>query len=208
MKYFSDPLSIQKRSFEIIDSEVPEPKPFYGRQWEIVRRMIHTSADFDLLSTVRFHNNAIESGLNAIKKGTYIFTDTKMLISGISKSKLKKYGCKLRCFINKKQVIDLANKNRVTRAWAAVDFAIPYINGSIYAIGNSPTALIRLMELIEKDICLPALIIGMPVGFVNAKESKDILMDQDRVPYITIFGRKGGSALAVAVINQLLEFLQ
>ena len=207
-RFVSIPELIQRRSFEIIDAEVPEPRPFSGRKWQIVRRMIHTSGDFDLLSKVRFHEKAIDAGIEAIKRGSYVITDTKMLLSGINKQRLKRYGCKIRCFISKKQVKELAKREGITRAWASVDLALPYINGSIYAIGNSPTALIRLMDLIEKDICKPALIIGMPVGFVNAKEAKERLIGQKKVPYIAVSGRKGGSSLAAAVINQLLEFLE
>ena len=202
-----NPSEIQQRSFDIIDSEVSEPRPFYGKKWEIVRRMIHSSADFELLSKVCFHKDAVDSGLNAIKAGAYIITDTKMVLAGLNKKRLKRYGCKLRCFISREEVKKIAYEKGVTRAWASVDFAIPYIDASIYVIGNAPTALIRLLELIEDKRCSPSLIIGMPVGFFNVEEAKERLISQNSVPYITVMGRKGGSTLVVAVINQFLDFL-
>jgi len=200
-----NPSEIEKKSFAIIESEVPKPLPFQGNQWKIVRRMIHASADFDLLNLVRFHPDAIESGVNALRKGCFIITDTKMIVAGINKYKLKKLGCKIRCFISHNKVKKIASEKGLTRAWVAVDFAIPYINNSIYVVGNSPTALVRLLDLVSNNTVFPSLIIGMPVGFVNVIESKEKLIMQKKVPYITVKGRKGGSHLAVAVINQLLE---
>ncbi len=197
---------IEKRSFEIIEKEVSE-KPFQGKEWLILRRMIHASADFELLSLVRFHKDAVSSGIEALKRGCFIFTDTRMALSGIRKEKLKRLGCKIRCFLGKKEVKKMASEKGLPRSYVAVDFSVPYINGGIYVIGNSPTALIRVVELVEKGICLPSLIIGMPVGFVNVSQAKEMLVNQNKVPYITVIGRKGGTALAVAAINQLIEFV-
>lgn len=200
--YFS-PGNIEQRSFEIIDSEVPEPRPFSGHEWTIARRLIHTTADFDLLNHIMFHADAIEAGVNAIKSGCTIFTDTEMARSGIPVRRTTPFGCSTQCLLNRPDVVEQAQKTGSTRAQAAMDAAAPEIGGSIIAIGNAPTALIRLMQHLENGGTAPALIVGMPVGFVNAAESKEILLAQSSVPYITIRGRKGGSPLAAATVNAL-----
>ena len=200
---FFSPKNIEQRSFEIIDSEVPEPRPFEGAEWVVSRRLIHTTADFDLLNHIRFHPQAIEAGINAIKNGCTIFTDTEMVRSGIPVRRTAPFGCSTQCLLNKPEVIAKAKETDSTRAQAAMDAAAPEISGSIMAIGNAPTALIRLMQHIENGGLPPALIVGMPVGFVNASESKEILLAQSSVPYITIRGRKGGSPLAAATVNAL-----
>ena len=197
------PVEIETRSLAIIDSEVPEPRPFEGREWLVVRRMIHTSADFDLLSLVHFHPEAIDSGIRAMKRGCLVVTDTEMARVGITPSRMDQLGCRVVCYINTQEVRDRAIREKITRAQAAVDFARFRLDGGIYVVGNAPTALIRLLKWTGEKRCRPALIVGMPVGFVNATESKERLMIQDEVPYITVRGRKGGSALAASVINQL-----
>lgn len=200
---FFSPSNIEQRSFEIIDSEVPEPRPFIGDEWTIARRLIHTTADFDLLNHITFHPEAIPSGINAIKNGCTIFTDTEMARSGIPVRRTEPFGCTTQCLLNHPDVVQKALETGSTRAQAAMDAAAPEIAGSIIAIGNAPTALIRLMQHLENGGDAPALIIGMPVGFVNASESKEILLAQSTVPYITIRGRKGGSPLAAATVNAL-----
>ncbi len=199
-----NPNEIEKKSFSIIEAEVKRI-PFKEEEWKIVRRMIHASADLELLSLVHFHPDAVKKGISAIKRGCFIIVDTKMILAGVNKEKLRKTGCKLKCFISNPKVKEISKEKGITRAWVAMDFSIPYIKNSIVAIGNSPTALIRLLDIIEEKGILPSLIIGMPVGFVNVVEAKERLMAQEKVPYITIKGRKGGSHLAVSVINQLLE---
>ena len=200
-----DPDFIQKKSFSIIEKEVSRPKRFDDEEWRVVRRMIHASADFDLLDLVLFHKDAIKSGVKAIKNGCYIITDTKMALAGINKQKAKRLSVKLRCFINKKEVKEIAEKKNITRAMASADFSLPLMEKSIYVIGNAPTFLMRLLELIKQERTAPHLIVGMPVGFVNVVESKELLLSQNEVPYITVKGRKGGTTLAVAVINELFE---
>ena len=200
-----EPGEIEKRSFEIIDSEVPEPRPFVGPEWRVVRRMIHTTADFDLLSLVSFHSDAIESGINSLIKGRTIVTDTEMSRMGITSKRMDRLGCRVECYISASEVKEKASRNHITRASAAVDHVVKRLTGSIYVVGNAPTALLRLLELIKKSECKPSLIVGMPVGFVNAAESKELLINQDMIPFITIRGRKGGSALAASVINELAE---
>ena len=199
------PEEIERLSFSIIDREVPKPRPFEGDEWKVVRRMIHSTADFELLKLVRFHPEAIQKGLEAIKKGCLIVTDTEMARSGIGRGRLRRWGCKIECLIGDERVRKEAEVKGTSRASAAVDLVSERINGGIYVIGNAPTALMRLLDLIEGGMCVPALVVGIPVGFVNASESKERLIAQTKVPYITVKGRKGGSALAASVVNALAE---
>lgn len=200
-----EPGAIENKSFAIIDSEVPEPRPFSGNEWLVVRRMIHTSADFELLSLVAFHPDAIRAGIEALLKGCLIITDTEMARMGITSRRMELLGCSVKCYINEKQVIERARKEGITRASAAVDHALPKLNGGIFVVGNAPTALIALIDRLKEGTDKPALVLGMPVGFVNAAESKDLLIEQKDIPFITIRGRKGGSPLAATVVNQLAE---
>mgnify|MGYP000279968286 CR=1 FL=1 len=199
------PEEIERLSFSIIDREVPKPRPFEGDEWKVVRRMIHSTADFELLELVRFHPEAIQKGLEAIKKGCLIVTDTEMARSGIGRGRLRRWGCKIECLIGDERVRKEAEVKGTSRASAAVDLVSERINDGIYVIGNAPTALMRLLDLIEGGKCVPALVVGIPVGFVNASESKERLIAQTKVPYITVKGRKGGSALAASVVNALAE---
>jgi len=199
---FQKPEDIESESFRIIDSEVPEPRLFSGAKWEIVRRMIHTTADFELLELVRFQKGAVESGVAALKNGATIVTDTEMAKRGMPVRRLDPLGCTVHCLINDKRVVERAQREGITRAKAAVDVAVAEVKPEIYVVGNAPTALIRLVEHIDNGVVSPALVVGMPVGFVNAAESKALLMSKS-IPYISIEGRKGGSALAACVINAM-----
>jgi len=202
----SQPADIERRSLAIIDSEVPEPRPFKGIQWNVVRRMIHTSADFELLSLTRFHPDAVSAGVKALSRGCTVVTDTKMAKAGITSRRIDFLCCRVTCFIDDPAVIKKAAQDGITRSAAAVDLALSSGQADIFVVGNAPTALLTLLSRIENDPAIrPALIIGMPVGFVNAAESKELLMEQENVPYITIKGRKGGSALAASVVNALAE---
>jgi len=198
------PADIENKSFEIIKAEAGD-HGFSSDQWTVVSRMIHTSADFDYLKTVSFHHEAIVAGIKAIRSGKNIITDTHMAEAGIRKSDLAKFGCRLMCLIDSPDVIETAGREKTTRARAAVDAAVEFIKGGIYVVGNAPTALLRLLELVREQKAAPSLIIGLPVGFVNAEESKDALIDAGAcVPYITSVGRKGGSNVAAAVVNALI----
>ncbi|MBW1707883.1 MAG: precorrin-8X methylmutase [Deltaproteobacteria bacterium] len=199
------PDEIENTSFKIIDSEVSELRPFQGEEWQIVRRMIHSTADFELLSLVKFHPDAIKSGVAALKSGCLVVTDTEMARMGITLRRMDQLGCRVECYMGSSEVKEKAQMEKTTRASAAVDFVVSRLKGGIYVIGNAPTALIRLLRWIEEGKCKPAMVVGMPVGFVNAAESKDLLMGQSGIPYIAIKGRKGGSALAACVVNQLAE---
>lgn len=196
------PDEIEKHSFEIIEKELGDRKiPELIKP--IVIRAIHTSADFDYYDNLCFSDNAVESALNAIKKGTVFVTDTNMAKSGINKSALKKLGCEVFCFMSDKDVAEIAQKNGTTRATASVDKASEIKKPVIYVVGNAPTALIRLYELIKNGTFRPELIIGVPVGFVNVIHSKELIMESG-IQFIVAKGRKGGSNIAAAICNALL----
>lgn len=197
------PDEIEKRSFKIIDNEAGD-HGFPHDQWTIVRRMIHTTADFDYIRTVRFHPEAIRAGILAIRQGKNIITDTEMLRAGIRKVDLKSFGVEVLCFLNERAVIEGARKGGTTRAAAAVNHGVAFVQDAIYAIGNAPTALFRLLELLEQGVARPALVIGLPVGFVNAADSKAALLNAG-IPFISNLGRKGGSNLAAGVVNALIK---
>lgn len=196
------PADIEAESFRIIDLEAG-PHGFGPEEWRVVRRMIHTSADFDYLRTVRFHPGAIAAGIAAIRSGRTIITDTHMAATGIRKPDLTHFGAAVKCFMHAPQTHAAALATGGTRAAAAVDAASEEMQDGIYVVGNAPTALLRLVERMRLDQVRPALIVGLPVGFVNAAESKAALAELDH-PYITNTGRKGGSNVAAAVVNALL----
>jgi len=206
------PADIEVRSFAIIDSEVPEPRPFAGAQWSVVRRLIHTSADFELLSLVRFSPEAVEAGTGALSRCAAIVTDTEMCRAGIPARRLHALGVTAQCFMGHPKVAEAAAAAGVTRARMAVDLAAELFPpsrepGPILAVGNAPTALLRILELVRAGRLAPSLVIGMPVGFVHAAESKDLLLAEASIPSIVIAGRKGGSALAAATVNALAELV-
>ncbi len=192
---------IEALSFSIIDQEVGA-HDFSPDQWQIVRRMIHTSADFEYKNSVRFHPHAITAGVDAIQHGKTIITDTNMARVGIRKNELSQFGTSVECHINDDSVRQIAADSGSTRASAAVDAAQEKMSGGIYVVGNAPTALLRLVKLVKENKNPPALIIGLPVGFVNAAESKTALMELD-LPFISNIGRKGGSNVAASVVNAL-----
>ena len=192
---------IEKLSFQIIDQEAGSHN-FTNDQWAIVRRMIHTSADFEYKETVRFHRDAITSGLNAIRNGKNIITDTNMVRVGIRKMELDQFGTTVTCYMNDPRVHNTAKATGSTRAKVAVEMAADDMADGIYVIGNAPTALLGLIDLVNDHKATPALIVGLPVGFVNAAESKAALVELD-VPFISNVGRKGGSNVAASVVNAL-----
>ncbi len=195
------PQQIEDLSFKIIEEEAGD-HGFDQDHWPVVRRMIHTSADFEYIRTVRFHPDAVQTGVQAIQNGCCIFTDTNMARVGIRKKEIASFGGRVDCLMADETVAQKAAAGGTTRALAAVDLACEKMEGAIYVVGNAPTALLRLMELIDAKKAAPALVVGVPVGFVNAAESKDLLLKMD-IPYITNTGRKGGSNIAAAIINAL-----
>ncbi len=195
------PEEIERLSFEIIDREAGF-HPFEEDQWSIVRRMIHTTADFEYKDTVRFHPDAVSAGVEAIRRGCTLITDTHMARMGIGRRRLEPFGAQVVCHMADPQVARKAAASGTTRARTAVDAAVADMEDGIYVVGNAPTALLRLIELVRDRKARPALIIGLPVGFVNAAESKEALIQLEH-PYITNQGRKGGSNVAVSVVNAL-----
>ena len=195
------PDEIERLSFQIIDAEAGT-HGFPEDQWPIVRRVIHTSADFEWQTMIRIHPQAVSAGVAAIRSGCAVVTDTNMARVGIRQRDLDRYGGSVRCYMTDPRVAQTAVREGVTRAKAAVDLAAAEIEGGIYVVGNAPTALLRLIELMDADRVRPALVVGLPVGFVNAAESKALLLERD-VPHITNVGRKCGSNVAAAVVNAL-----
>ena len=195
------PDEIERSSFQIIDQEAGT-HPYTAQQWSIVRRIIHTTADFEFKEMVHFHPEALSAGIGAIRNGKMIITDTNMARVGIRKKESEKFGGVVKCYINDPLIHEKAAATGGTRAEAAVDMALADMKDGIYVVGNAPTALLRLIELIGEKKARPALIIGLPVGFVNAAESKAALMELD-YPYISNVGRKGGSNVAASVVNAL-----
>lgn len=198
------PGEIEALSFKIIDQEAGS-HGFSVEQWAIVRRMIHTSADFEYKDTIRFHPDAVAAGIAAIRNGKQIITDTNMARAGIRQRDLKPFGVTVKCYMNDRFVHENAESSGITRAHAAVDAAIADMAGGIYAIGNAPTALLNLIERIKEKKAQPALVIGLPVGFVNAAESKTELIKLGEPPYITNVGRKGGSNVTAAAVNAIIK---
>ena len=199
------PSEIERRSFEIITQELGD-RELDPEQAPVIKRVIHTSADFEYADTLCFSEHVIEKALDAIRNGASIVTDTQMGRSGINKKCLAGYGGQVYCFMGDEDVAEAARKNGTTRAAASIDKAARMDGPLIFAVGNAPTALVRLYELIQDGGLSPALVIGVPVGFVNVVQSKELIMKTD-VPYIVARGRKGGSNVAAAVCNALLYML-
>lgn len=196
------PADIEKRSFEIITEELGD-RTFPEGQAEVVKRVIHTSADFDYADNLVFSPGVIEQAKEALRQGATIVTDTNMALAGISKTTLAKFGGKAVCFMADEQVAKEAKERGVTRAVVSMEHAAKLEGPVIFAIGNAPTALIRLHEMIEAGEIAPALVIGVPVGFVNVVESKELFVGSN-TPHIIARGRKGGSNVAAAICNALL----
>lgn len=195
------PEEIETESFRMIDSEVG-PHSYDDRQWTVVRRMIHTTADFELAETTQFALGVVDQALTALRNGAKILCDTNMVLSGVNKARLGKLGGSAFCHVADPQVALDAKAAGLTRSTFALRKGVA--DGcTIFLIGNAPTALFELLRLVEAGEVQPDLIVGVPVGFVGAAESKDALLVTD-LPYIAIKGRKGGSAIAAAILNALM----
>lgn len=209
---YSRPADIEKRSMELISREMKTVPPKYHAP--VIRRVIHTTADFEFEQTLVFSGNAVTSALTAlcaarssaesdILSSVTIVTDTNMALSGINKGALSRLNCRAVCYMADPAVAEDAERRGVTRAAVSMEKAAELKGPLIFAIGNAPTALLRLKELIDADAVRPELVVGVPVGFVNVVESKELIMESD-VPYIVARGRKGGSTVAAAICNALL----
>lgn len=196
------PADIEARSMEIITQELGD-RVFPADQLPVIRRVIHTSADFDYADNLVFSPGAVAAGIAAIKGGCTIVTDTQMAFSGVNKRVLEKFGGRAVCFMSDPDVAAEAKERGETRATVSMERAARLEGPLVLAIGNAPTALVRACQLIEEGKMAPALVIGVPVGFVNVVESKELLLTMD-TPHIVARGRKGGSNVAAAICNALL----
>ena len=195
------PEEIESESFRIIDSEIG-PHQFDAAEWPIVRRVIHTTADFELAEQLHFSWGAIDQTLSALCGGAKVLCDTNMVLSGVNKSRLAKLGGSIACHVADPQVAAEAKAAGLTRSTFALRKGVAE-GCTIFLIGNAPTALFELLRLVEAGDVKPDLVVGVPVGFVGAAESKAALLETD-LPYIAIEGRKGGSAIAAAILNALM----
>ena len=201
------PEEIEAESFRMIDVEVG-PHPWSPSEWPVVRRAIHTSADFEYSRSMFFSANAVAHGVEALRKGCSIVTDTTMALSGISRARLERFGIGISCFVADPLVAKEAQALGVTRSILAMRKGALDRDNGIFVIGNAPTALFELLRLVREEGLRPELIVGLPVGFVGAAESKEALPGLEatdlQIPFITNRGRKGGSNVAAAVVNALL----
>lgn len=195
------PQEIEEQSFRMITEELGE-HPFTEEQYSVVQRVIHASADFELGRSMLFHKDAVQAGIQAIRAGKTIVADVQMVQVGISKPRIAKFGGDVKVYISDPDVMEEAKRLNMTRAIISIRKAIREADGGIYAIGNAPTALLELIRLVKEGEAKPGLVIGVPVGFVSAAESKEELAKLD-IPFITNIGRKGGSPVAVAAVNAL-----
>ena len=198
------PEEIEAESFRIIERELG-PTRFTPEEFSLVRRIIHATGDFSFAENLRFHPEAVRAGLHAIRSGRNILVDVNMAASGISARLLASFGGRVICRVAEPETAAMAMANGTTRSEAAMARAIGD-NIGIVAVGNAPTALLKVMHLIEQGLLAPDLVIGVPVGFVNAAESKDLLAEKP-YPFVTALGRKGGTPVAVAAINALLRLV-
>ncbi len=196
------PQDIENRSFAIIDKLVPEPRPFDGALWHIARRMIHTAGDVELLPHIVLSEEALQAGIAAMRQGCTVYTDTEMARCGMVARRLEPLGVRTQCILQAPDLAKYAAAHACTRSRAGILRLSEKLSGNIVAIGNAPTALLALLDVLKEGMAPPALIIGMPVGFVNAAESKELLLNSSHV-HMSIRGPRGGSPLVASVVNAL-----
>ncbi|MBV4427754.1 precorrin-8X methylmutase [Clostridium tyrobutyricum] len=204
MDYIKNPMDIEKKSFEIIGREMG-PHSFSDEELAIVKRVIHTTADFKYKEILYIRDGAIERALKLLKEGTVIYTDTNMALAGINKKALNELNCRGQCFVSREDIAREAKIRGITRSMAAVEIAAEE-GVEFFVFGNAPTALFKLKELTLQGKAKPKFIIGAPVGFVGASQSKEEIKKLD-IPMITVRGRKGGSNAAAAIVNALMYML-
>ncbi|MBE5970747.1 MAG: precorrin-8X methylmutase [Lachnospiraceae bacterium] len=198
------PQDIEKRSFEIIGEELEKLGVSLPKEEELItKRVIHTSADFDYVKTLKYSKDAVEKAHELLKAGAHIVTDTNMALAGINKRALARLGGEAHCFMADEEVAKLAKERGTTRAAISMEKARKIDKPVIFAIGNAPTALVQIYEMMKTSDWRPAFVIGVPVGFVNVEVSKELIMETD-IPYIVNAGRKGGSNVAAAICNALM----
>ena len=201
--------SIEDASMQMIEDEIGTHQ-YNKKEWPIVRRIIHSTADFDFANKnkIIFHKDAITSGMNALRNGCSIVVDVNGVIGGLNKQNPKDFGNNIICNISKPEIMDLAKKEGKTRSQVSMRAAISDIDGGVVVIGNAPTALIEVIQMVKEGIVKPALIVGIPVGFICAAESKEELSKLEETPFITNLGRKGGSSSASAIINAIFKLIR
>jgi precorrin-8X/cobalt-precorrin-8 methylmutase len=196
---------IEASSFDIVDQEAGD-HGFPPDQWQVVRRVIHATADFEFTNLMHFQGDAVRKGIDALCGGCPVLVDVKMIAVGLNQARLDAYGCTIHHYISDEDVIATAKEKNTTRAIESIQKAhrLGQLDGAVIAIGNAPTALLEVVRLVREGKARPALVIGVPVGFVSAAESKEAVLELEEIPYIVARGRKGGSAIAVAIIHALL----
>jgi len=202
----TQPMEIENRSFEIIAPYLANLN-LNDAETKIYSRIIHAAGDVEYAPIIKISATAIDSAKAAILRGANIFTDVEMVRTGINKRALKKFGGEVFCKVADDEIKEIALREKITRSMAAMRNFGEKLNGAVVAIGNAPTALFEVLRLIHEENILPAVVIGVPVGFVGAADSKAELLAQDKVPFITVTGTKGGSPIAVAAVNALLYLL-
>jgi len=201
--------SIEDASMQMIENEIGTHQ-YNEKEWPIVRRVIHSTADFDFAgkNKIIFHKDAVESAMNALRNGCSIIVDVNGVIGGLNKQNPKDFGNNIVCNISNPEIMELAKKEGKTRSQVSMRAATSDIDGGVVAIGNAPTALMEIIQMVKEGIVKPALIIGIPVGFICAAESKDELSKLEGAPFITNIGRKGGSSSASAIINAIFKLIR
>lgn len=207
MDIINEPLRIEEKSMSIIEGHIQGLTFAYGEK-QVVKRVIHATGDPSYAGIMVFSPQAVEKAAEVFKEGINIITDVEMVKVGINKKILSRLGGTVECFIHHPKVLEGAGEVNITRASFSMQWAKDRINGNIVAIGNAPTALFTLLDMIEKKEVKPAFIIGVPVGFVGSAEAKEALENQQDIPYITVKGVKGGSPVAVSITNALLKLAE
>ncbi len=206
MDFIKQPMEIENRSMEIIAPYLSEYK-LSEEEIKVYSRMIHASGDVDYAEVIRVHPQAIEAMQQALKKGAHIYTDVEMVRTGINKKKLASFGGEVHCLVADEKIAAEAKAQGITRSMAAMRSFGKALDGAIIAIGNAPTALFEVLRMVEEEGIRPAAIVGIPVGFVGAADSKELLAKNDKVPYITVEGTKGGSPIAASVVNAVMYLI-
>ncbi|MEW6623432.1 MAG: precorrin-8X methylmutase [Bacillota bacterium] len=205
MEIIWNPQEIESKSMKIIE-EYLTGYTFTSGQKAVVKRVVHTTGDPSIVSSIVFHPAAVVKGLEALRQGADVFTDVNMLKAGVNDNKVRAFGGQVCCGVADAQTVEAARDWGITRAAAAMRLFGRRLDGAVVAVGNAPTALFEVIDLITKGTARPALIIGTPVGFVGAAESKELLVEKNLVPYITVKGTRGGSPIAASMLNALLYF--
>ena len=206
MDFIKQPMDIENKSMEIIAPHLAGLN-LNEAETKVYSRMIHASGDVDYAKVIRLHPKAIEATQEALKRGANIYTDVEMVRTGINKKAFGRYGGKIECRVADPEIAEMAKREGITRSMAAMRTFGKTLEGSIVAIGNAPTALFEVLRLAEEEKILPAVVIGIPVGFVGAADSKKLLAENTLVPYVTVEGTKGGSPIAASVVNAIMYLL-